>query len=106
MERITRTFLASINEATEPALRVLLETGLVDLQSEDDINERNCLHQAAIYGKRFVLHAGLLKHVAVNRLDVYGRVPLHYACMHGRLDMLEDLLQGKYWDACGRKTPC
>ncbi|KAH8899536.1 ankyrin repeat protein nuc-2 [Thozetella sp. PMI_491] len=92
MERVTRTFLASINEASLDALRILLETGLVDIQSEDDINERNCLHQATIYGNTFVLEYGLSKGVAVDRTDVYGRVPLHYACMHGRLDMLEALL--------------
>ncbi|KAH9239780.1 hypothetical protein K456DRAFT_978604 [Colletotrichum gloeosporioides 23] len=72
MERITRTFLAAIHEAPKETLQVLLDTGLVDIQSEDDINERNCLHQAA-------------------RTDVYGRVPLHYASMHGRLDMLDAL---------------
>ncbi|KAK3943504.1 ankyrin repeat protein nuc-2 [Diplogelasinospora grovesii] len=92
MERVTRTFLASISEGPVEALQVLLETGLVDIQSEDDINERNCLHQAAIYGNRFVLEDGLSKGVAVNRTDVYGRVPLHYASMHGRLDMLDSLL--------------
>ncbi len=94
MERITRTFLASINEGPEQSLQILLDTGLVDVQSEDDINERNCLHQATIYGNVFVLGVGLQKGVAVNRTDVYGRVPLHYACMHGRLDMLEALLNG------------
>ena len=95
IERITRTFLASINEAPLEALNVLLETGLVDIQSEDDINERNCLHQATIYGNSFVLQFGLSKKVAVDRTDVYGRVPLHYACMHGRLDMLDALLSGE-----------
>ncbi|KAK4162270.1 hypothetical protein QBC43DRAFT_80789 [Cladorrhinum sp. PSN259] len=92
IERVTRTFLASINEGPLEALHVLLETGLVDIQSEDDINERNCLHQAAIYGNSFVLQYGLSKGVAVDRTDVYGRVPLHYACIHGRLDMLDALL--------------
>ncbi|KAK0634941.1 SPX domain-containing protein [Bombardia bombarda] len=92
MERVTRTFLASINEGPLEALQVLLETGLVDIQSEDDINERNCLHQAAIYGNSFVLDFGLSRGVAVDRTDVYGRVPLHYASMHGRLDMLDALL--------------
>lgn len=94
MERITRTFLAAIHEAPQPSLEVLLATGLVDIQSEDDINERNCLHQSTIYGNDFVLNAGLSGGVAVNRTDVYGRVPLHYASMHGRLDMLNALLQG------------
>lgn len=96
MERITRTFLASINEAPRESLQVLLDTGLVDIQSEDDINERNCLHQATIYGNLFVLDLGLSKGVAVNRTDVYGRVPLHYASMHGRLDMIDALIAGKF----------
>ncbi|KAJ0322189.1 hypothetical protein Brms1b_002405 [Colletotrichum noveboracense] len=91
MERITRTFLAAIHEAPKETLQVLLDTGLVDIQSEDDINERNCLHQAAIYGNNFVLEYGITKGVAVDRTDVYGRVPLHYASMHGRLDMLDAL---------------
>ncbi|KAI1631938.1 SPX domain-containing protein [Biscogniauxia mediterranea] len=93
MERVTRTFLAAIHEAPQTSLEVLLETGLVDIRSEDDINERNCLHQATIYGNSFVLGIGLSGGVAVNRTDVYGRVPLHYASMHGRLDMLEALLE-------------
>ncbi|SPO03879.1 related to Nuc-2 protein [Cephalotrichum gorgonifer] len=92
-QRVTRTFLAAIHEAPEEALKVLLESGFVDIQSEDDINERNCLHQAAIYGKPFVLRYGLSKGVAADRTDVYGRVPLHYACMHGWLDMLDVLLE-------------
>lgn len=94
MERVTRTFLAAIHEAPQASLEVLLETGLVDIRSEDDINERNCLHQATIYGNSFVLNVGLSQGVEVSRTDVYGRVPLHYASMHGRLDMLELLLQG------------
>ncbi|ERS96262.1 hypothetical protein HMPREF1624_07171 [Sporothrix schenckii ATCC 58251] len=92
-ERVTRTFLASINEGSRDALQVLIDTGLVDVQSEDDINERNCLHQATIYGNNFVLDFGLSKNVSVIRTDVYGRVPLHYASMHGRLDMLDALLE-------------
>ncbi|KAL5612247.1 hypothetical protein BROUX41_000212 [Berkeleyomyces rouxiae] len=92
VERITRAFLASIHDAPREALWVLLETGLVDIQSEDDINERNCLHQAAIYGRSEILEYGLKKGVSAGRMDVYGRVPLHYASVHGRLDMLEVLL--------------
>jgi CDK inhibitor PHO81 len=95
MERVTRTFLGGINGGPLEALQVLLETGFVDIQSEDDINERNCLHQAAIYGNSFVLEYGLAKGVAADRTDVYGRVPLHYASIHGRLDMIDTLLSGK-----------
>lgn len=96
LERITRTFLGAVNEGPRESLQLLLDTGLVDIQSEDDINERNCLHQATIYGNIFVLGVGLSNGVAVSRTDVYGRVPLHYACMHGRLDMMEVLLNGNY----------
>ncbi|KAI0401407.1 hypothetical protein F4802DRAFT_432198 [Xylaria palmicola] len=92
-ERVTRTFLAAVHEAPQASLEVLLATGLVDVRSEDDINERNCVHQAAIYGNQFVLDIGLAGGVEVSRTDVYGRVPLHYASMHGRLDMLEVLLR-------------
>ncbi|KAL2134622.1 hypothetical protein VTI74DRAFT_11279 [Chaetomium olivicolor] len=92
MERVTRTFLTAINGRSLEALQLLIDTGLVDIQSEDDINERNCLHQAAIYGNSMVLEYGLSKGVAVNRTDVYGRLPLHYASMHGRLEMIDVLL--------------
>lgn len=93
-ERVTRTFLAAVHEAPQTSLEILLETGLVDVRSEDDINERNCVHQATIYGNQFVLGVGLSTGVEVSRIDVYGRVPLHYASMHGRLEMLEALLRG------------
>ena len=94
-ERITRTFLAAIHEGPQETLQVLLDTKLVDIQSEDDINERNCLHQAAIYGKQLVLEYGISEGVSVDRTDVYGRIPLHYASIHGWLDMLDPLLNGK-----------
>ncbi|KAL3249874.1 hypothetical protein ABHI18_011454 [Aspergillus niger] len=90
--RATRTFLAAINEFSDDVLAVLLESGLVDILAEDDINERNCLHEAAISGREFVFKAGLTAGVDVSRTDVYGRIPLHYACMHGRVDMVRDLL--------------
>lgn len=95
IERLTRTFLAAIHEAPQESLQVLIDTGLVDLHSYDDINERNCLHQATIYGRLHVLQWGLKAGVPVDRTDVYGRVPLHYASLHGRLEMLEVLLTGK-----------
>lgn len=91
-ERFTRIFLASISEAPDESLRLLLESPLVDVHAEDDINERNCLHEAAIYGKDSVLDFALNKGVDPRRLDVYGRVPLHYACLKGRMAMVERLL--------------
>ncbi|KAJ5542018.1 Glycerophosphoryl diester phosphodiesterase [Penicillium sp. DV-2018c] len=91
-ERATRTFLTAINGFSDEVLALILESQLVDLHAEDDINERNCLHEAAISGRTFVFHAGLKASVDYARADVYGRIPLHYACMHGRVDMVRDLL--------------
>ncbi|KAB8076303.1 ankyrin repeat protein nuc-2 [Aspergillus leporis] len=91
-ERATRTFLAAINEFSDDVLAALLESGLVDIYAEDDINERNCLHEAAISGREFVFKSGLAAGVDISRSDVYGRLPLHYACIHGRVEMVKDLL--------------
>ncbi|GAB1191497.1 hypothetical protein APSETT444_000676 [Aspergillus pseudonomiae] len=91
-ERATRTFLAAISEFPDDVLAVLLESGLVDIYAEDDINERNCLHEAAISGRGFVFKSGLAAGVDISRSDVYGRLPLHYACIHGRVEMVKDLL--------------
>lgn len=91
-EMLTRIFLASISEASDDALRILLESKFVDIQAEDDINERNCLHEATIYGKESVLDYALAHGVDPSRLDAYGRVPLHYSCLKGRISMLEKLI--------------
>ncbi|KAI9811445.1 MAG: phosphate system positive regulatory protein pho81 [Pycnora praestabilis] len=91
-DRCTRTFLSAISEAPEDTLKVLQATVLVDIHAEDEINERNCLHEAAISGRAFVLETGLSRGVDVSRVDVYGRIPLHYACMHGRVEMVQRLL--------------
>lgn len=92
-DRITRTFLAAIGEASDEALAVLLESNLVDLNAEDDINERNCLHEAAIHGRHVVMERGLAQGVDLARVDVYGRIPLHYACLKGRAAMVETLIE-------------
>lgn len=90
--RFTRTFLAAITDAPEEALQSLLETDLVDVHAEDEINERNCLHEAAISGRELILDIALSRGVDVARVDVYGRLPLHYACMHGHVAMIQALL--------------
>ena len=92
-ERFTRTFLAAIAEAPEGALDILIQSGLVDMHAEDEINERNCLHEAAISGRGPVLDAALRNAVDVTRVDVYGRTPLHYACLYGRVILAKSLLE-------------
>lgn len=92
-DRFTRIFLASMSDSTNEALAVLLESNLVDLQAEDDINERNCLHEAAIYGREFVVDYALREGIDVSRVDAYGRIALHYACTKGRVEMVRKLIQ-------------
>lgn len=92
-DRFTRIFLASISDATDDALGLLLQSKFVDIHAEDDINERNCLHEAAIYGKDFVLDHALRQGVDLSRMDVYGRIPLHYACLKGRYRMVQKLIE-------------
>ncbi|OQE21181.1 hypothetical protein PENSTE_c012G06826 [Penicillium steckii] len=91
-DRATRTFLTAINGFSDEVLALLLESGLVDIHAEDDINERNCLHEATISGRDFVFKAGLGASVDIARSDVYGRIPLHYACRNGRAEMVRELL--------------
>jgi CDK inhibitor PHO81 len=94
-ERLTRVFLAAIGDAPEPALAALLETGLVNLHFEDEINDRTCLHEAAIFGRSFVVTIALRENVSVESVDVYGRIPLHYASIHGHIDIVKMLLGAK-----------
>ncbi|KAF4538923.1 Ankyrin repeat protein [Lasiodiplodia theobromae] len=91
-DRITRAFLATAYDAPEVALKVMLDTNLVDLDQGDDVNARNCLHKAAISGRSLVLKIGLEGNADVRASDVYGRIPLHYACMHGHVGMIQDLV--------------
>ncbi|DAA73709.1 TPA_exp: Uncharacterized protein A8136_4143 [Trichophyton benhamiae CBS 112371] len=92
-DHLTRIFLTAVNEYPDEVLTLLLETNLVDVHAEDDINERNCLHEAVISGRQFVFDAALERGVDISQADVYGRIPLHYACMHGRVGMVHSLLE-------------
>jgi CDK inhibitor PHO81 len=91
-DRISRAFLSTVEDGSDAALQILLNTKQVDLCQVDEINERNCLHKAAICGRGHVLKLGLEGHVDVHAADVYGRIPLHYACMHGHVRLVEELI--------------
>jgi CDK inhibitor PHO81 len=92
-DHISRAFLSTVSEAPDEALKILLDTNLVDLSVEDEINERNCLHKSAIKGRLEILRLGLASNVDVHSTDVYGRLPLHYACMHGHVELVQDLIR-------------
>ncbi|KAF2847994.1 hypothetical protein T440DRAFT_500753 [Plenodomus tracheiphilus IPT5] len=91
-DHVSRAFLSTVAEAPEAALKMLLDSNLVNLAQEDEINERNCLHKAAISGRIEVLKLGLSSNVDVHATDVYGRIPLHYACMHGYVELVQELI--------------
>lgn len=91
-ERISRVFLNTVNTAAAAAQDVLYSTQLVDFNYCDPINERNCIHEAAVSGKVSVLTAALANRANIRLPDVYGRIPLHYACMHGRVEMVKILV--------------
>ncbi|EPS37174.1 hypothetical protein H072_9221 [Dactylellina haptotyla CBS 200.50] len=95
---LTRAFLSGIAEASPECLEVLSKSSYVDLKARDDINERNALHEAANTGRFSIIGKLLSAQVDVGQSDAYGRLPLHYAAMHGHVDILEALL------AAGPKT--
>ncbi|CAK4033336.1 Ankyrin repeat nuc-2, partial [Lecanosticta acicola] len=92
-ERISRVFLNTVTGAASSAQDVLYQTNLVDFNYADSINERNCIHEAAVCGRVEVLRAALSHGANIRAPDVYGRLPLHYACMHGRVDMIRMLVE-------------
>lgn len=92
-DRLTRIFLTGASSAPEPALKVVLDTGLIDMNRQDEINDRNCLHKAAMTGRRYILKRALAAGVDPARIDAHGRIPLHYACMNGHVELLQDLVE-------------
>ncbi|GAB5588128.1 phosphate system positive regulatory protein pho81 [Umbelopsis nana] len=91
-ERISRVFLHACSEGSLESAMVLLETGHVSFQYVDDINERSCLHEAAMSGQLELLKLCVNHGVNVRTADVYGRTALHYATMNGYNDCTEYLL--------------
>lgn len=91
-QRITKAFLSAAEEAPDSTLQLLLQTNQVDLQEIDAVNHRNILHRAAISGRKSLLQIGLQGQTVARAVDIYGRIPLHYACMHGADELVLLLL--------------
>ncbi len=90
-ERMSRIFLNTVNSASQTIQTALCESNMVNFNFADAINERNSIHEAAVSGRVEVLRAALERGADVRLPDVYGRIPLHYACMHGRVEMIQAL---------------
>ncbi|EFW98798.1 cyclin dependent kinase inhibitor [Grosmannia clavigera kw1407] len=83
-ERVTRTFLASINEGSQEALKSLIETRLVDVHSEDDINETASIKPP---------YTATPGPDAIDLIDHDNFTPLIHAIIHGYLDCVSRLLE-------------
>lgn len=92
-DRISRIFLSTINDAPLEAQQALLDTGLVDINYVDEINERTPLHELSISGRMQSLMCLLERGANLKATDVYGRIPLHYACMHGNVAAVDALVK-------------
>ncbi|OZJ04337.1 hypothetical protein BZG36_02387 [Bifiguratus adelaidae] len=82
-ERLSRVFWHACQGSSTEMTTLLASTGLINFNYCDDINQRSCLHEAAISGKFEVMRLCVEKGVNVNCTDAYGRQPLHYTTMHG-----------------------
>ncbi|KAF3924282.1 Ankyrin-1 [Orbilia brochopaga] len=69
-----------------------MKSPCVNLTAKDEINERNALHEAANVGRKSIVGTLISAGVDVGQSDAYGRLPLHYAAMHGHVEILEALL--------------
>lgn len=91
--RLSRVFWHACSEAPREIIDLLVQTNLINFEYVDDINERSCLHVAAMAGRRDLLEL-CTQHGAANVrvTDAYGRTALHYATMNGFTDCVSFLL--------------
>ncbi|TIC26635.1 hypothetical protein E3Q12_00270 [Wallemia mellicola] len=71
----------------------LISLASIEWSYIDDINNRTCLHKAAIVGNLPLLLLALENKVEPTRTDIYGRNSVHYAALNGHDKILEHLLK-------------
>ncbi|KAJ2823013.1 phosphate system positive regulatory protein pho81, partial [Coemansia furcata] len=90
----TRVLWRACSELKSPdKQQMLLDTGLADLRSADDINDRTLAHEAAIHGSLVILRAAVKAGCYSSEADYYGRRPIHYAAINGHEQCIEYLLE-------------
>ncbi|KAI9310793.1 hypothetical protein BX666DRAFT_1882142 [Dichotomocladium elegans] len=89
---LSRVFWHACSEATKDVIDLLTATKLVDFAYVDDINERSCLHVAAMAGRLDLLQLCTQQGANIGSPDAYGRTALHYATMNGFGDCVSFLL--------------
>ncbi|KAG6919274.1 hypothetical protein DXG01_007406 [Tephrocybe rancida] len=92
---VTRILWNVIIEAPSDLAELILSSlsSPFDFQFVDDINERTCLHEAAMAGALILVNLCIGKGVRVDKTDLYGRTALHYASMNGHPAVCKRLLE-------------
>eukprot|EP00123_Amoebidium_parasiticum_P016653 comp23535_c0_seq1/m.39632 comp23535_c0_seq1/g.39632 ORF comp23535_c0_seq1/g.39632 comp23535_c0_seq1/m.39632 type:complete len:1134 (-) comp23535_c0_seq1:21-3422(-) len=73
-------------------VRILLDSGNVDINFMDPVNSRTALHRAAAHGHREVMVLLQEKGADLCAVDAHGRLALHHAAMNGHAPCLQLLL--------------
>ncbi|KAJ2706548.1 phosphate system positive regulatory protein pho81, partial [Coemansia spiralis] len=90
---VTLVLWRACSEIKDPdKQQMLLDSGLADLCSADDINERTLAHEAAIHGSLAILQAAVAAGCSADDPDYYNRRPVHYAAINGHEQCLGYLL--------------
>ncbi|KAJ2451166.1 phosphate system positive regulatory protein pho81 [Coemansia sp. RSA 2336] len=91
---VTRVLWRACSEIRDPEKQqMLLDSGLADLHSVDDINERTLAHEASIHGSLVVLQAAVAAGCDPDEADYYDRRPVHYAAINSHIDCLRFLIE-------------
>ncbi|KAJ2540793.1 phosphate system positive regulatory protein pho81 [Coemansia sp. RSA 1853] len=91
---VTRVLWRACSEIKDPEKQqLLLDAGLADLQSVDDINERTLAHEASIQGSLSILQAAVGAGCSADEPDYYDRRPIHYAAINSHEQCLKYLIE-------------
>ncbi|KAJ2784090.1 phosphate system positive regulatory protein pho81 [Coemansia javaensis] len=91
---VTRVLWRACAELRDAAKqRLLLASGLADMRSVDDINDRTLAHEAAMHGALDVLRAAVAGGCSADAPDYYSRRPVHYAAINNYGECLDFLLR-------------
>ena len=77
---------------TDEQFDIITNQAIIEWNYVDDINNRNCLHKAAIVGNYSLYKSALDHNIDARRTDIYGRNPAHYAALNGHSKILEHLI--------------
>ncbi|TIB70083.1 hypothetical protein E3P77_00133 [Wallemia ichthyophaga] len=86
------TWECLVYAAREDEMDALTQLAQIEWSYVDDINNRTCLHKAAIVGNLALVRLALQHAVDPSSLDIFGRNSIHYAALNGHDVVLDHLL--------------